>query len=270
MKISVNLATRPFIELRPLFARLRVLMAALVVVAVALGFALHVLSARAAEAEQKMGALKGRTAQLQNEKLSDEARMRQPQNAAVLARSRFLNDLFAHKSFSWTAVMMDLEDVLPGGVQVTSIEPSIDAAGGVHIRLKVSGDRDRAVQLVRNLETSKRFLMPRLSDESMQAQNEGSQRAMTTPGGVEFDILAGYNPLPAADSEAATEKTGKTEAPAKGSRKTSGTRRAGPKKPDPGSPKGMPPVAKSAQRSAAPAAAASGKNHVSSTAGGKR
>jgi type IV pilus assembly protein PilN len=196
MKIQINLATRPFVELRPLFARLRITMALLAVVAAGLGFALHAMTAKANDAQQKVAAVKDRTDRLREEKLKSESRMRQPQNAAVLDRSRFLNEMFARKSFSWTAVMMDLEEVLPGGVQVTSIEPNITADGDVNIRLKVSGDRDRAVQLVRNLETSKRFLSPRLSDESIKTQTEGAQRAMAGPAGVEFDILAGYNPLP--------------------------------------------------------------------------
>jgi len=44
MRISVNLATKPFVELRPLFARLRLAMIALVVLAVGLGFWLHALN----------------------------------------------------------------------------------------------------------------------------------------------------------------------------------------------------------------------------------
>ena len=36
--------------------------------------------------------------------------MRQPQNAAILTQAVFLNQLFAQKAFSWTAVMMDLEN----------------------------------------------------------------------------------------------------------------------------------------------------------------
>ena len=84
--------------------------------------------------------------------------MRQPQNMAVLERSQFLNALFAEKSFSWTAVMMDLEKVLPTGVQVTSIEPLITKEGDVNIRLRVSGTAERRCDLVRNLETSQRFL----------------------------------------------------------------------------------------------------------------
>lgn len=126
--------------------------------------------------------------------------MRQPQNMAVLERAQFLNDVFERKSFSWTAVMMDLERVLPVGVQVTAIEPVITKDGEVNIRLRVSGERDRAVQLVRNLETSQRFVAPRLINEAAQKQLQNSRNPMQVQmlGAVEFDILSGYNPLPAA------------------------------------------------------------------------
>jgi type IV pilus assembly protein PilN len=132
--------------------------------------------------------------------------MRQPQNMAVLERSQFLNALFAQKSFSWTAVMMDLERVLPAGVQVTSIEPATTKSGDVNIRLRVSGDRDRAVELVRNLERSQRFVGPRLAGEAAQAQETGRASASPlAPGSVEFDILSGYNPLPPTASKEVKE-----------------------------------------------------------------
>jgi type IV pilus assembly protein PilN len=199
MKISVNLATRPFVELRPLYAKLRLGMAALALVAVGVGVVLHVETARAKTAEAQMDALKAQTAGYQNQLTANEARMRQPQNKAVLDRARFLNNqVFAQKSFSWTAVMMDLENVLPAGVQVTSIEPLISKEGDVSIRMRVSGDRERAVELVRNLESSQRFLRPALTSESMETSQgkAGPGQAEAAPGGVEFDILSGYNPLP--------------------------------------------------------------------------
>jgi type IV pilus assembly protein PilN len=109
-----------------------------------------------------------------------------------------LNAVFERKSFSWTAVMMDLEKVLPVGVQVTSIDPVITKEGDVNIRVRVSGDRDRAVLLVRNLETSQRFVAPRLAGEqALTAEtSRGAGAPTVAPGGVVFEILSGYNPLP--------------------------------------------------------------------------
>jgi len=211
MRISVNLATRPFVELRPLFARLRLTMAALALLAIGLAFGLHHLNASTrAEAEQ-MRQLKSQTAAAEHERQANEERMREPQNQAVLERSKFLNALFASKSFSWTSVMMDLENVLPAGVQVTSIEPVITPDGSVNIHLRVSGPRELQVQLVRNLERSQRFLAPHVANETAQTEEQGRlvQVGTGVPGGVQFDILSGYNPLPpaqkakdAADNEA--------------------------------------------------------------------
>ena len=217
MRISLNLATRPFLELRPFFLRLRLLMAALVLLGVALAVGAHLLSARAEVQQIELDRLRHVTIATQDVRISTEQRMRQPANAAVLDRAHFLNALFLRKSFSWTAVMMDLEDVLPSGVQVTSIEPAVTADGAVLIRLRVAGERDRAVQLVRNLERSRRFLQPRLGSEAAQARETGSSSAgvngagslpstpamaggLAAPPGVEFEILANYNPLPVGES----------------------------------------------------------------------
>ena len=210
MRVQVNLATRPFVELRPFFLRLRLIMAGLAVLGLAFAITAHVLSAKAEKQQAELDRLRDQTIAAQSAKLHTEQRMRQPANAAVLDRAHFLNALFLRKSFSWTAVMMDLENVLPTGVQVTSIEPAVSTDGEVIIRLRVAGERDRAVQLVRNLERSRRLLQPRLGSEAPQTKEAGlgnggrpPQNLPGTPGisaappGVEFEILATYNPLPA-------------------------------------------------------------------------
>jgi type IV pilus assembly protein PilN len=201
MRISVNLASRPFVELRPFFARLRLVMAALVLVAIGLLVALHFEQQKLTAAQQLMAIEHRRTVAAQEEKRHNVQRMSEPANAAVLTRAHFLNALFLEKSFSWTAVMMDLENVLPSGVQVTAIEPVFTPEHDVVIRLRVSGDRERAVQLVRNLERSSRFLRPHLQGETPRTKEQGNvstaNAALLPPGSVEFDILAVYNPLPA-------------------------------------------------------------------------
>lgn len=245
MRISVNLATRPFVELRPFFLRLRIVMGVLAVLGVGAVVATHVMQKKLDIAAAQLNAVHVKVVAAQQEKQGNERRMREPANAAVLARAHFLNALFLRKSFSWTAVMMDLETVLPNGVQVTSIEPEPTSDGDVMIRLRVSGDRDRAVQLVRNLERSKRFLAPRLTGEATQAKEAGSQSNNAAanaasanngpPPGVEFEILANYNPLPegetyATDKAAKNAKTPATTKPAgakAGSSKAGGAKAGG-------------------------------------------
>ena len=209
MRISINLASKPFIELRPLFARLRLIMGALTVLALALGLGVHALSVKAKQAGAEMDLLKAQTLRVQQQTAANEARMRRPENQDVLHRTQFLNTLFAQKSFSWTSVMMDLEHVLPQGVQVTSIDPAVSKDGVVTIRLRVTGQREKAIQLVRNLERSDRFVAPRLAGETaLTADKAKAFGAVGRPAmqnvnavlddwgsGVEFEIGSGYNAL---------------------------------------------------------------------------
>ncbi len=208
MRITVNLATRPYIELGPIVLRLRILMAFLALLAVAgLAFS-HLLEKKLEAAQAKLNAVHVKVLAAQTERRANIQRMHEPANAAILTRAHFLNALFLRKSFSWTAVMMDLEMVLPEGVQVTSIEPEPTSNGDVMIHLRVSGDRDRAVQLVRNLERSKRFRDPQLTGEATEAKDLSQQGNRMSaagpmagpPPGVEFEILANYNPLPPGES----------------------------------------------------------------------
>lgn len=233
MRVQINLATRPYVELTRVLRQLRIALGVLALLAVGLGLWLHAAGIRAAEQQHQLALLDARADTLRQEQAANEARLRQPVNAATLNRNQFLNSLFARKSFSWTAVLMDLESVLPGGVQVQSIEPSLSPAGDVTIRLRVLGDRERTVQLVRNLEGSRRFLSPRLAGEAQQTANSNTGRqtlganglpqpasvvtaagALPVVSGVEFDIVSGYNPLQArllerdvARGQAATEAT---------------------------------------------------------------
>jgi len=115
MKITVNLATRPFIELRPIFLRLRIFMAVLGWWPWLRWWPPMFCKAKLDAAKAQIDAVHAQVVASQDEKRKNERRMREPQNAAVLARAHFLNALFLRKSFSWTAVMMDLETVLPQG-----------------------------------------------------------------------------------------------------------------------------------------------------------
>jgi type IV pilus assembly protein PilN len=215
MRIAVNLASRPYVELRPVYSRLRLWMIILALFGVALWLLLHSDQREAGEARARVQAVQQHVQQLENQQQEYQALMRQPQNAAVLTQAEFLNNLFRHKAFSWTATMTDLETVLPAGVQVQSIEPIVAPSGHVTIRMRVSGGREQAVNLVRNLEKSKHFASPRLAAEALSAAAPGTPGAFQTvgTGDVNFDILADYRPLPLTDEEGAKSKDGaeKTE-----------------------------------------------------------
>jgi type IV pilus assembly protein PilN len=90
---------------------------------------------------------------------------------------------------------------LPGGVQVSTIEPIRDKNGQITLHLRVIGPRDSAIDLVRNLEHSKRFLLPRIVGENSESTGgPGEQlRPVSASSRVNFDLLAEYNPASAAE-----------------------------------------------------------------------
>jgi type IV pilus assembly protein PilN len=122
--------------------------------------------------------------------------MRQPQNAELLTRVGTLNQLFDQKAFSWTLAMEDLETVLPGGVQVNSLEPIRDKEGHITLRLRVVGPRDKGIDLVRNLERSRRFVLPRITSENAESNGGPGERIapVSASSRVNFDMLADYIP----------------------------------------------------------------------------
>jgi type IV pilus assembly protein PilN len=197
MRIQLNLASHKFVELGPLYLRLRVLIVLLAVVAAPLWILVATEQRKAAAAQARLSAVQQKIAAIQSQRQAFQAEMREPQNASVLSQAQFLNQVFASKAFSWTAVMMDLENVLPSGVQVLNIDPVISKDGKVTIRLRVSGAHDRGVDLVRNLERSRRFLSPRLARETAENNQNGRQvEQVSALSNVNFDLLAEYNPLP--------------------------------------------------------------------------
>lgn len=197
MRITINLASRPFADLGPALKRLRIAMGALAIVAIALGFGLHALQRKADAARAREHTLDTAIAKVNQERTGYTAMMQQPQNAEVLQQSETLNKLIDAKAFSWTLAMEDLETVLPGGVQVTTLEPVVDKkTGQISVRMRVLGPRDKAVELVQNLEHSHRFLQPRIIGETAESTNtpNAAMEPVSASNRVNFDVLADYNP----------------------------------------------------------------------------
>src|SRR5271157_3180440 len=206
MRITLNLATRPFADLGPAIKRLRIAMAVLAVIAVGLGLGLRAFHQKADEARARDHSLDGQIARITRERQGYQEMMRQPANVQVVTQAEALNRLFDEKTFSWTLAMEDLETVLPGGVQVTSLEPVRAKDGQITLHLRVTGPRDREVDLVKNLEHSRRFLSPRIVGENAQS-TEGANKQNLEPVSAsnrfDFDLLAEYNPAPPGERKAA-------------------------------------------------------------------
>lgn len=212
MRITLNLATRPYADLGPAMKRLRVAMAVLAVVSLGLLLGLHAVHEKAEAARAREHSLDGALARITNERQGYEAMMHRPENAQFMSQVAMLNELFGEKAFSWTLAMENLETVLPAGVQVTQIEPVRSKSGQTTLHLRVLGPHDLSIDLVRNLEHSKRFMQPRIIGENAESSNNGPNRQLepvSASNRFEFDLLADYNP-PTPEERTAAKKTSKS------------------------------------------------------------
>jgi len=244
MKITLNLATRPYADLGPALKQLRIGMLVLAVVMIGLGLGLLHFHQTAEKMRAQEDAAEQAAARVRHEQAGFQAYMQKPENARVLTQAIFLNSLFDEKSFSWTAAMEDLERVLPTGVQVTAIEPARAKDGRLTLRLRVSGDRERAVNMVRNMEHSLRFVSPRITGENSENNSQGDLQPVKDTGKVSFDVLAEYNPatLDERREEIALQKRAHTVAAPKSQPKPMmAPARSQPGQPQPGRPQYVPP-----------------------------
>jgi type IV pilus assembly protein PilN len=241
MRVSLNLASRPFADQRPALKRLRIVMAALAVAAGALGLGLHALNNKAEQARAREHALDSQIAAVRQEQQGYLKLVQQPDNARLLAQIAALNRIFDEKAFSWTLAMEDLETVLPGGVQVSTLEPIRAKDGHITLHLRVAGPRDLDLDLVKNLEHSRRFLFPRIVGENADTGEGPNQKLqpVSASNRSSFDLLADYNPPAPGEYKAAkNQKSAQAGAAEAGTNVDHGADR-GAAPPHPAAPRGV-------------------------------
>ncbi len=130
-----------------------------------------------------------------------------PQNRTTRDESQFLNELIERKAFSWTRVLESLEKVMPPRVHLIAISPELDEDNRLGLKMSVAGDsRDRALELARRMEESKRFAQTEVTAEHFLQTNTGDNE--------QFDMEAVYIPeqLPSPSAPAKTDVKPKIEA----------------------------------------------------------
>jgi type IV pilus assembly protein PilN len=160
--LSINLATEPFRRFRPIL----VASMALAVLLVGL-LAVQVYLFWLAKDEGRETALAIAQTQARLDALIAEERrlneiLLRPENAAVLDRSLFLNELLARKGISWTLIFRDLEEVLPHNVKLVQIRPQIQAGAParheVLLEMVVASESaEPVIEMLRALESSPLF-----------------------------------------------------------------------------------------------------------------
>jgi len=188
MRLDINLASQPYQDSSNFWFRWGLALGAAILATAALLTYTVTQCLQARREQADIDSIRSKIAALTEQEISAKAFLDRPENRDTRDRSQFLNDLFHRKAFSWTKVFEDLEQVMPAHLHVVSIHPELNTSNQLEIKLTVAGEsRDRALELVRKMESSQRFQQTAINRENAQA-GAGQE--------VQFEISALYVPEP--------------------------------------------------------------------------
>jgi type IV pilus assembly protein PilN len=145
MRIGINLATQPFRRDRPVVVLSTVVGAALLgLLGVLIDIGVN-QSGQLAESRNNVAQLQSRIKAVSVEQAKFDAVLRRPENAEVLERSLFLNEILLRKGISWTRILEDLEKVVPHNVRIISIRPTVNSRNQVMLDMQVGAETQAPV-----------------------------------------------------------------------------------------------------------------------------
>ena len=159
IRVPINLASEPFRRDRPTLVGLS---AVAVAAAMLLVFQVTRIMSERNQAADTLVTIDRLSAQMRTvdaEQAKLNATLRRPENAVVLERSVFLNELIERKAISWTKIFADLEKVMPYNVRLVSVRlPEVDSQNEVLLDMFVGAKEVPPVlELLKRLEASPQF-----------------------------------------------------------------------------------------------------------------
>ena len=157
--IPINLASDPFRRDRPLMIASVAAGILLALLIVAQGLVILTERRQAAATRVDIERVNAQLRAHSAEQAKLDATVRRPENAEVLERSLFLNDLIERKGISWTKIFSDLEKVMPYNLRLVSVRlPEVDSQNQVFLDMLVSSkDVLPVLDLLKRLEASPQF-----------------------------------------------------------------------------------------------------------------
>ena len=197
MRLDINLASQPYEDARQFWMRWGTGVGALGLLTLILMTLVITGFINARRDRQAISEKRALIAQRDQLRTQAQQFLNRPENRTTRDDSQFLNQLIERKAFSWTKVLESLERVMPPRVHVVSISPELNEDNQLALKMVVAGDsRDRAIELARRMEDSKRFAQTAI----LRAAHADSQTGDTE----QVEIAAIYVPELSADNSRTT------------------------------------------------------------------
>jgi len=123
-------------------------------------------------------ALESQVTALQHQRQSLSTFFEDADNVKRRQRAAYLNSLIQQRAFPWIKIFMDLEQILPEGARVVSIEPKL-AGDDVQLKVVVGASSDESkLKFLKALEKSAQFSNIELLSETRPTRPEATDRVM--------------------------------------------------------------------------------------------
>ncbi len=183
-QFSLNLSTRPFKPYRAINLGLLIVLFILIAASAGQVYIYQQNSSLAASIRGDQQRIKAEADRLNREVQALGAKMYSANAATKMEEVEFLNQILLRKSFSWTRVFANLEEIMPDNVFLLNLRPFVDDAGKMGLNIEIRGkSHDDAVAFVRTLEESAIFGAVAVAVEER-----------TDAGEVEMSLSAYYFP----------------------------------------------------------------------------
>ena len=166
MRFNINLASQPYEDAGQFYRRWIPILLVLAVLTVGLSAKAISVYRDSRKTDREIAKIDQRLNELDKQRQLASVMLARPENAGTRDTAQFLNTAFQLKSFSWTQVLSDLEQLVPPGVQVVSIKPKLLENEQLQCEMQVATNQRPSVsELVRRMETSPRFLSATIVSE---------------------------------------------------------------------------------------------------------
>jgi len=157
IRIEINLSSRPFVNYRKFYLIAGSLLGLLLLISL-----WNSSQYRSSHERRKAFVQTLSSDQIQLEAMGKEQEkllqsLQTPETSDFLDRVEYVNQLITRRTFSWTRLLNDLEQLTPSNIQLASVKPQVRATDLV-IEIVVKGRATQEmIQFVSNLENSGKF-----------------------------------------------------------------------------------------------------------------
>jgi len=178
MKVRLNLSTSPLESNRRFTLGASVIGTIAVVALLVLSYRTYSVWKNDKVLRARQDALETQIAKLQQQRQGLSAFFENPQTLQRRQRAAYLNSLIQQRAFPWIKIFMDLEQILPEGVRVVSIEPKL-ANDTVQLTFLVGAMNDESkLKFLKALESSPEFSHIELLSETRPVRADQLDRVL--------------------------------------------------------------------------------------------